>query len=338
MVAVTTLVRPGPARAEPSEEDATSSTSAVDRGHAAVSRRVEAVADRLDAFFQDRRIQEGYNETRVRIGIGGLIATQGRSEFEPSLRLDLRLDALSDRLSFVAAGGRDDEGADDIAGNAGDDGGGGAGFLRFFLTRDRRAQLSIDAGLRFRPEPDPFTRLRGSYGQPVGKFLIRPTQFLFWENRDGLGLTSRLDIDRRFGRWRLARVRGEVEYSQYGTDGLEWNSFVSFQRLSWRASGWRLRFRIRGATDPRQEPKDYRVQLLYRWLAYSKWLFLEIEPEVMWRRRDDWEASPGVSLRVEVLFGGEYLEPLEERLGEPIERTAADMPQGAPAGEPAGTP
>jgi hypothetical protein len=312
VVLVATVLAPCRVRGEDSEQDDEPSTNVIDRGHAAVSRGVEAVADRMDSFFQDRRFEETYNQTRIRIGIGGLIATQGRSEFEPGLRLDLRLSALSDRLSFVVAGGRDDDIQDDRL--SGEDDGGGAGFLRFFITRDRRAQLSIDAGLAFRPSPDPFTRLRGSYAYPIGKFLLRPTQFLFWERRDGLGFTSRLELDRRFGQSRLARLRGEVERSQEGTDGYEWKAIISFQRLTWKSSGWRARFRVRGATDPPQEPKDYRVQFLYRWLAYSKWLFIDIEPELMWRRNHDWEISPGISLRLEALFGGPYLKKLEERV------------------------
>lgn len=274
----------------------------LDSAEGAVSWSVREIADQVDSFFIDDRIDESLNRTRVRVRFGPRIATDGRTEMEVKVSLLLRLPKTEKRLSFFVAGGRDEgEDTDSLVNE--DAGDGVATGFRLFLLDRAKLQVNLDAGLRFRPIPDPFTRLRFVRPFEFKRFILRPTQFLFWELHDGVGETTRLDLDRPITETLFGRLRGEAEWSET-SNGIEWKALAFlFQRIN-EKSALRYRFRVKGETHPHGVVRNYLLSVRYRRRLYKKWLFGEVEPGAFFNRDDDWKISPEVTLRLEVVFGG----------------------------------
>jgi hypothetical protein len=277
----------------------------MDAGHRAVSSTVESVADRMDDFFQDQRSDEGYNDSRVRVRFGPRIAEGGRSKFKANGRIDLRLPAASRRLSLVLAGLTDRDDSDpseqlDPSDNF-------VSAFRLFLLQRTGVAVNVDAGLRWRPAPDPIARLRGTWALPLDDTLIRPTQFFFWTLADGVGETTRVDVDHRFWRSGLGRVRTDVTWSEV-SQGMELDASLNWFQTLTELSGYRIRLRGQGRTDPAWVMTRYEISARYRRAIHRDWLFIDLEPAIEFRRRRGYAASPGITVQLEILFGAAYLE------------------------------
>lgn len=274
---------------------------ALDIQHARARRSVSAVADQLDRFFVDDRIEEGLNETRVRLGVGVRFSEDDAADPLFRFRLDLSLPRTERRLGVVIGSLVDENDPDQGIADPSDETN-VAGFLRFFALQRDAAQVTIDGGLRFSPTPDPFMRLRGFREFAFGRTLLRPTQQVFWRSSEGFGERSRLDIDRRLSRNSLARLRGQATFSE-ATPGAELDlAGLLYRRLD-RRSALRFEVGIRSFTDPPRVIESYRTGVLYRRAIYRHWLFAEIEPQLHFRREDGYRFAPALLLRLDTIIG-----------------------------------
>ncbi len=282
---------------------------AVIRSHSALSRRVGDVADYLDQFFVDERVDESYNQSRLRLRLGARGAEGGRSRFNANVSLNLALPRTEQRVSFLLQSVSEDD--EDEATDRSDGDRDLVSGLRLYLYNHRRVQVNVDAGFRFRPEPRPRVRLRGQYHAKIGKFLIRPAQHVFWRLVDGVGEITRLDVDRTLGVGRLGRVRTEVEWSE-DTPGVVVRPEIILYQVIGDLAGVRLRFGTVLATEPATVVREYGLSVRYRWNFFRPWLFFEIEPGFLLERKRNFEFSPELTFRVETLLGPQYVDELIE--------------------------
>lgn len=278
------------------------SASLLDRGHAHASRWVGDVADGVDRFFVDENADEANNETRVRIG-GGVEIVDGEGlGVDSRFRLDLHLPRTSRRLTVVLIGSDADHPLRDALGQEDDDT--VAGFLRYFLLDRDAAWLSLDGGTKFRPEPDPFGRIRGVRRIAVGDLLsITPRQTFYWELADGFGETTRVDVDRQIGERSLLRWRSEGTWSEV-SEGVDLFMEVSGSRQLAELRGIRAAVKLDGRTEPSVRATRYAAAIRYRHAVWRDWLFGEIEPEIGFPLDRDWTFTPGITLRLEAILGG----------------------------------
>jgi len=274
---------------------------ALNAGHRRARRSVSAVADRLDRFFVDQRLEDRRNETRLRLGLGVRVDESRGIDPLFRFRLDLSLPRTQRRLALVVASFIDEDAPEDVLTNLEEDRD-VAGFLRFFAVDRERLQVSLDTGLRFSPVPDPFTRVRLSREYPWGRTLLRPAQEVFWRLDDGFGERTRIDFDRRLSMNTLARVRTQATYSEV-TEGVDLDVAAFLFRQIDVGSGLRFEVGLHTLTDPPRVVEAYRASVLYRRSVYRTWLFVEIEPQLHFRRDDDYRFSPGVILRLETIIG-----------------------------------
>lgn len=274
---------------------------ALDAHHRQARRSVAAVAERLDRFFVDERIDEGRNETSVRLGSGIRISESTGIDPLFRFRLDLSLPRTERRAALVLGSIIDERAPDPIATDTGEEGSIG-GFLRLFARDRSDSRITFDGGARLSPAPDPFVRLRGFREFAFGATLLRPTQQFFWRLSDGVGEQTRLDVDRRLSAHTLARLRTTATYSE-ATEGVAIDlAGLLFQRVS-RGSAIRFEIGFRMFTDPPRSIESYRSSVVYRRAIYRHWLFVEVEPQVHFRRLDDYRFSPAILFRVETFVG-----------------------------------
>lgn len=274
---------------------------ALDAHHRQARRSVATVAERLDRFFVDERIDEGRNETSVRLGTGMRLSESTGVDPLFRFRLDLSLPRTERRMALVLGSIIDERAPDPIATDTGEEGSIGA-FLRLFARDRSDSRITFDGGARLSPIPDPFVRVRGYREFAFGATLLRPTQQFFWRLSDGFGEQTRLDVDRRLSSHSLARLRTTATYSET-TDGVAIDlAGLLFQRVN-RRSAMRFEVGIRMFTDPPRSIESYRTSVVYRRAVYRHWLFVEIEPQVHFRRPDEYRFSPAILFRFETFIG-----------------------------------
>ena len=297
------------ATAEPAHpEDPLRDDSFADHAHARFSRFVGQTADRIDRFFNDERIDESFNETRLRLAAGVEIVDAEGLGFVRRLRADLRLPRTQRRLNLVLSTVTGDElGVEEEQNSF-------VGFLRFFVLDRDVVRVNLDGGLNFSPQPDPFLKLRGEREFVLGSYLLRPAQILFWELEDGVGEATRLDLDRRLSPQSLARFRSEIIWSE-DNSGVQLESFLFYFHKFSKTAGLALKAGVFADSEFRNENAEivpgrssavmtaYLLGLDYRFAIFRDWLLLEIEPELRFPRERAYEFTPGITFRLEVVLG-----------------------------------
>lgn len=276
----------------------------MDRGHATVSRAVTDLAGSIDGFFSADLHEERINRSRIRVGTGIRLAEDSGVDPLFRLRLDLRMPHMQRRINLVVAGFSDTDDAEATDSNL-DDVDDLAGFFRFFLFKGDPTLLTLDAGLRFQPAPDPFVRTRIVREFALGETLFRPTQFLFWQLEEGFGTRTRMDIDRRLNRKTLLRVRGQVTLSQE-SNGAEIRPALFLYRRIDRRMWTRLELAVESDTDPPRVIERTVAGLRIRRSMWRRWFFVEVEPQVRFDADRRYRPSPRLDLRVEAVLGGDY--------------------------------
>jgi len=268
--------------------------------HVSLSGSVYNIANHIDTFFADERIDEESQTSHLHIRLGAKLADGGHSEFKQRVKMNLELPRAERRLQIVLDSLFEDDDADEIV-TFDDDADATVLGLRYVFSKASRNRFQTRVGLRFRPEPDPNIKIRWSSLFPLGKWAFRPTQFLEWESRDGFGETTRLDLDRKLSEKALFRVRGELTWAETSS-GLEFGNSLSYSRTLSKLSGFKIALGSEGRIRPSPEISKGYLKFVYRRAIYKNWLFLQVEPSLDLPEEDNYALCPGIMFYMEGIF------------------------------------
>jgi hypothetical protein len=275
-----------------------------------VAESLDSFVNQVDAFFVDDRVDTMYRGNRLRGRFGFTLEEEGRSEFVSSLRLNLRLPRTEGKLGIFAesySSSDEDDETDDVSTLRADqeENSFATGF-RAYLSDPARFESKFDVGVRWDPAPDPFVRFRVSKDFPfLTDSIFRPSQSVYYRWDDGAGESSRIDLERRLTTHLLIRNRNDLTWSEKTVEdghGAEWSTGLTFFRTFSDLRGVRGEFKIEGDTRPTLIVQRYLLSLRWREAIYSSWLFYEIEPFVEWMKKQEFEASPGITFILEINF------------------------------------
>ncbi|MGI9286971.1 MAG: hypothetical protein ACR2P1_16420 [Pseudomonadales bacterium] len=305
----------------------------MDTSHEFVTTQADALAGWMDGFFGTRRANEEAARSFLRLRFQHeWDEDEGHDIKTPRLSGKVKLPLLDKRLDLVFADelGENDsvnEEADQLLDNNQPDSdialqytGVDSDRSRLSFTVSPNRKLKLKARMRYR------------YKYPFSeKYSGRFTEELLFRDGEGFSTTTRLELDDVLNENLLLRWSNRFRYGEE-TDGVEWNSTIGLgQRIddkhaiSYFAS-------ISGKTKPEfisereanrlpGEPRStnekpgwlteaYGLGVLYRVNFFRRWLFVEIEPAVLWRRRfeREYKRKPvGVlTARLEIMFDKEH--------------------------------
>ena len=170
------------------------------------------------------------------------------------------------------------------------------------------SRFDAGAGIRLGFPMDPY--IKGSYifergTSETGLFSLRET--LFWQNSDGAGETTRVDLERIFDRTWLARYTISGTRSQMSQGLRGYTSILLLHGLPDRRA---IAFEVGsdGQTEAPVQLHDYGFKAAYRQGILRRWLIMEIRASVDWPRDFIYQrrtASLGVGFGFEMLLGTE---------------------------------
>lgn len=180
--------------------------------------------------------------------------------------------------------------------------------LSFHQPSKQGGYFDFGAGVRIATPMDPY--IKGSYVFERGaseRGLLSLRETLFWDNSDGVGVTSRMDLEHIFNlRW-LVRwtVSGTVAQETQGTRGytavLAMRGFPNRHAIA-------LEIGMDGETKAPVPLHDYGMKVAYRQSIARRWLIMEIRTSVDWPKDfidQHRSRSFGVGIGFEMLFGTE---------------------------------
>lgn len=283
----------------------------VDRTHDWLSRGLCWPSRWVDGFFADPLSTS--NEPA-----GSLVRITGERTWrddgldDRDLDVDARvwLPSAERRLSLLFRSKEDDTPADgpqasDVTG-VGEDDSGFRGALRWVIDRSEAMDLDLDTGVR--SDFTTFTRLRYRSVHPLFDewAWLRFTERVEWRDPKGWRSRSLFEIDRPLSDTASVRLASEIQYSEeLNEDGRGLGLFQGvnlFLRQSDKAA-WNLGAGAAGFTKPEARVESYRCYLRFRRQVWRPWLFVEVEPFVLWPRDQGYQGVNGITVRLETLFG-----------------------------------
>lgn len=278
-----------------------------------LSRSVQKTAARIDNFFSNERYSWSSNKTRVTLrGNFDWIDNRGW-EFNPELRLFLALPGLNDRFRIVA-NDDDDGGTTDGSPNDRDE---SDIALRFIGKQTQKGGYSYDFGLSTRDDQfQGFVRLNLFRHYSLGsRWAGRSENRLYWYTSSGLRNDFRQYFERKLSDTWFFRARTRIQYEEDKDKG--WypeQKFTLFQRITDRSVlAYEAIARQYCGCDPIFDPEQqliqsdkynqYQARLRFRQNAIYPWLFYEIWPIAAWTEERDYEFTPAIRFRLEIVLG-----------------------------------
>jgi hypothetical protein len=287
-----------------------SGESRVDAWHDMLAERVVLTAERLDSFFQAENYRAEANTTSFTLSLSSFFQQGDDADINAKARLRLRLPHLENRaMFFIGGSGEDLETTDSLAeatesAVSGSDKQNLTLGLRYFFRDDERSNLSFGGGLRFRSgSPVVFVEPRYRYFRSFPSFDARFVQRFRWFSDDGLESRTELQLERPvWETWffrALTRVdwyEDEEEDGFFPQLGFLWARPIDEHRVF--TASWNNYF----LTEPQSVLDSSVVGVRYRQQTWRRWLWFEVAPQVAFTRDEDYDATPGLFLKLEAEF------------------------------------
>lgn len=284
----------------------------LDRHKRQVDTQVQRAANWVDSFFQEPNYEAEVATSQFRIRPELHYRNEQGAKARVKISLKLRLPNIDNRISLVVGSDTEDNDFDDPSDEPGDNSIIG---LQFFGKQNKNWHSSLSTGIKFNDFAF-FVGPRVSYQKAFGATsAYRLTQTIRWQTNNDWQINSRLDLNHTFGdrfffrqtfdgRWRGDKSEEEGYRTQV-------SSFLT-QRLK-RAAGLQYEFSTIFHTRPDTHVDRYTLSLRFRKRTRREWLYYEIAPEVSFEDEFDYQANPGIRLRVELFYGAESVNRFYKR-------------------------
>jgi len=303
-------------------------TREVDEAHSAIGGYVAGFGRGMDAFlsapFRDRvrgekngiaqkmiidpAVADEANKSRVKVSPSVTARESDGVTLDVSFNAKLRLPRFSDRVELIVDSMSKEESVlDDLERDRTttrpeNDDSDGAAAIRYYLKETLNYKASVTAGLKFRPEPVPGLGLRLRIYHDFEDFTTRLTQSMFYETEDGFGEKTQFDLDQQERQNYLRRLTTTVLWSEV-SDGVAAGQSFSYYKYLTRRRVAGFRVGVTGHIEPEAEVDNYNGRVTYRQRIHRDWLYLEIEPGVDWPRERDFDATPYIKVKFDIIFG-----------------------------------
>ncbi len=276
--------------------------------HESLSDNIIYYSNMLDNFFVDERMDDEGSHSRVVLGY--LTSTDDLQYIhsEYLLKVRLHLPKTQNKLRLVVESSIDfDQEVDEF--NIADDlkdAGKNAEYstaLQFIFSESELWQVSSSAGMLFSTPLNPFLRIRLRRLFLLGEWESRLTQTFFWFNEEGMGETTSLDFERKMNNAFFFRTSSKATIVEEDPTVVSANqNFSLFQQLSSK-TGLVYSIGADGVLNSPSHVSRYYINTRFRHNFYKKWAFYEVVPAVEFNREMQFEASPVLLLRLDIVIG-----------------------------------
>jgi hypothetical protein len=278
--------------------------------HAEISQGIQGTATWMDSFFGDWRYSWELNESYVRFGYNVLIEKRAPLYRKPDMQVRFILPQLRKKTRLVFSGSpretRDfssvtlDAQREQIPSEE-DPNVSAAVHQTFFESAKQNFIIRTGAKLHdFRPVLMFGPRYRVLF--PLDTWTLRFSEDMSWASDRGWDSQTIIDLERGLPRQLFFRATGSLVWKEDIRGYLYAVSFGVGQPLSRRRAldyEWVNIFQ----TEPVHLLAEVDVRVRYRQRLWRDWFFFEIAPQNRFPRDRGFEATPGVSFRLDMIFG-----------------------------------
>jgi hypothetical protein len=239
--------------------------------------------------------------TKGRLRFGWEPRSGDFSEFDFRFKIRVKLPALEDRVELLFSDEEDDVSQQAIkAARSSELGGGDQAVLALQFKKRTTDKISYRVG--FGRGFQLYTRARYS---DQFKFSEQSTLRYYAETNyysgDKLGFEANAEYGYVFDSSSAFEISNSFRFRNKSSDWL-WRHQFQFLRLGKDDTSYLFSASIEGISKPSYRRDQMLVSIRYKRKVLREWLFVEIEPFVLWLREEDFRASVGLAIRTEIHF------------------------------------
>jgi len=275
-----------------------------DDAHKKLSDSVNRSALWFDRFFTDDKLQLEPAKASARIMLGWEPRKYDFAEFSGRFRLNVKLPHFSNKVDLILSDDNDDDlellPFESIKNEKINEEDSFAAAIR--VINHNRVDKFFETRLGV-SSSDVFIRAKHRKYFLFSNHFVRVEPSIYYYINDGLG--GRLFLEYTYQKSDVEQIR--LNYSIRGSEsfkGIRWKHGV-YHLKQWSAKQASIiSAQIEGerAGENGYIVDNTIVSYRYRFNAYKKWLYFEIEPFVEWPLENNHDTTPGIALRVEGFF------------------------------------
>ena len=268
---------------------------------------VEGLNDGVDSFFMDAFFDDEIINDESSGSNGRLFFTTRRVrgegvDYQMGVNLKLVLPRTRDRFKLLVETDENEDTQKETNVIGTTDNVTYSTALRVELKKGKRWKSSWDNGIRWSGEPVYFSRLRARRTDYFENWRSRLLQTLYWRTDVEWGSDFSASLLRPISLHYHFRTGFNAGYILSDDFADLSTSAAIFHELSSRAA-MVYQVAVFGDTDSISKVNNTALTVSYRRKIYRHFVFAEVIPEVAWPREQDYDATPAISFRLEMIFG-----------------------------------
>lgn len=270
-------------------------------------RFVDLVSD-IDSFFGDDRNYLERNESVIQLDLAREIGYGGEHRFVFSGRAKVHLPRAEKNLHLLLETDPDKntvaEPAQNIAAAPGTNATprSYAAGVSYEKAEEERWHFSAAGGLQFKGlNTAPFARVRGSYAVLMEQWRLKAAETAFWYLKTGVGESTQLDLERLISVPLLFRATSNATWLK-DTHNFDLRQDLSLFHTLDERTALLYQASVTGVSQPQVQATDYVALLRYRYRLHRDWMFFELSPQLHFPRAKNFQLSPLLSMRLEMLL------------------------------------
>ncbi|NKB32600.1 MAG: hypothetical protein GKR91_05830 [Pseudomonadales bacterium] len=302
LLIVSTLIPYTSSAAEPDVNVNTANWQWIEGRRNNLSKNVGLLATSLDAWLSGNDIATSVNQSyltvRLQQHVGSLDGFHSKLDVSGSLDLP----RASERWKLIYESNPEELNSleDSVLGNTNSSE--SVGGVRFLQTIGQSLQLSHDVGLRESSSPDPFYRISAKYNHEFGNNWSMGYRQKLWQYQsNGWGYDTDVEFRRKFGTDNYLSFETEIKYQERDEE-TEFSQAVALNRRLTDLDSLRYSVGVLGSNEPNIRINDYFTEVRWRRAIRADWMFLELVPQVVVSRDDNWRPQPRFFVNLEMMF------------------------------------
>ena len=273
--------------------------------HDTIANSVYQSATWFDSFFTDIDSQQIEPKATAKIRFGWIPKSRDWAEFDSRFRLKVKLPHFKDRMSLILSDEDDIEDSqlplDGISNRPEINDESFAAALRYVVKKKSDSLIDTRVGIS---GGTIFAKVRQrqlySYNDKHG-FKVEPSTYYYIG--DGLGAKLFLEYNYQYNDKSQYRVNYSIRGSE-SFSGIRWkHGFYQLNQIDSTTASV-IGLQVEGERNGKNGffTDKYTLSYRYRFNAFQKWLFFEIEPFVEFPKDENYTTTPGIALRIEGFF------------------------------------
>lgn len=285
------------------QDEIKSEPDPLERTRSSVTRSLNYLTRKLDAFFGDNREYEDTIGSWARINLQARVQEKAPTEFNSSVQVRIALPRTESRFNIVIESDANKDleqglfSADPVSAVTDPTYSGG---LRYIIKHNEKWYAHADAGIQFGAPIDVFMRgrLRRNYKWNSWRFQAAETLTLYQSGR--AYAVTQMDLEHLLTGKLLFRNRLSLSVRKAPEES-DWSFDTSFiQRLD-SVQAMQYQYIVRG-NYATLHATDFSFNLRYRRRLQRKWIFLEIIPQALYSETYNFAYTPSIYFKLEMLF------------------------------------